>query len=72
MVLHKEKEQLKPQNISEQLDIPKCVDEKFTTSYAIVIATLIKLSEEGKVERVTGSAKWKLTDSELSKRNSTN
>ena len=62
-VLSEEPEGLKPEHISKAIGIRKYTDERFNQSYAIVNAVLIKLKEEGYVERCIGP-EWKLTDPE--------
>ena len=53
-VLAEEPEGLKPELISKTISIGKYTDERFNQSYAIVNAILIKLKEEGYVERCIG------------------
>ena len=62
-VSSEEPEGLKPEHISKTIGIRKYTDERFNQSYAIVNAILIKLKEEGYVERCIGP-EWKLTPSE--------
>lgn len=54
---------LKPEHISKAIGIQKYTDERFNQSYAIVSAILIKLKEEGYVERCIGP-EWKLTEAQ--------
>ena len=61
-ILAEEPEGLTPELISKAIGIREYTDEKFNQSYAIVNAILIKLKEEGYVERCMGS-RWRLTDS---------
>ena len=58
-VLSEKPNGLRPEHISKAIGIRKYTDERFNQSYAIVNAVLIKLKEEGYVERCEGP-EWKL------------
>ena len=60
-VLSEKPEGLKPEHVSKAIGIRKYTDGRFNQSYAIVNAVLIKLAEEGYVERCEGP-EWKLTE----------
>ena len=54
---------LEPGQISDHIGIRRLIDEKHNTHYGIVQGVLIKLKEEGRVERCENSD-WKLTERE--------
>ena len=60
-ILAEEPEGLTPELISKTIGIREYTDERFNQSSAIVNAILIKLKEEGHVERCMGQC-WRLTD----------
>ena len=60
-VLSEKPEGLKPEHVSKAIGIRKYTDGRFNQSYAIVNAVLIKLKEEGYVERCSGP-EWRLTE----------
>ena len=63
-ILAEELDGFHPELISKAIGIRRYTDERFNQSYAIVNAILIKLKEEGYVERCI-DARWYLTDPQL-------
>ena len=61
--------QLEPGQISDRIGIRRLIDERHNTHYGIVQGVLVKLKEEGRVERCENSD-WKLSDRERSERDS--
>ena len=57
----------RPEIISKRVGIRSLTDERHTTSYSIVTGILVKLKQEGRVERCD-DARWKLTEREREER----
>jgi hypothetical protein len=62
-------EPLEPSPISTRIGIRSLTDASSTLAYAIVHGVLVKLKEEGRVDRVGNNQGWKLTERQRNERN---